>query len=43
VSSLLFYTKGSFVKVSKNLATDLKIILLDHQNNYLEASMFKHQ
>jgi len=27
--------KNGFVKVFKNLATDLKIILLDHQNNYV--------
>jgi len=24
------------IEISKNLATDLKIILLDHQNNYVE-------
>jgi len=27
--------KNNFAKVSKNLATDLKIILLDYQNNYI--------
>jgi len=28
--------KRFFPKVSKNLDTDLKIILLDYQNNYVE-------
>jgi len=27
------YGKNSFAEVFKNLVTDLKIILLDHQNN----------
>jgi len=27
--------KNNFVEVFKNLATNLKIILLDHQNNYV--------
>jgi len=31
--------KNSFAEVSKNLYTDLRIILLDQQNNYVE---FKH-
>jgi len=33
------YKKNSFTKISKNLAiyTDLKIILLDYQNNYLTS------
>jgi len=31
-----WYTKNDFAKLSKNLAKDLKIILLDHQNNYVE-------
>jgi len=29
------YGKNGFAEVSKNLDTDLKIILLDHQNNYV--------
>jgi len=42
ISSIIFinilreYGKNGFVEVSKNLDTDLKIILLDHQNNYIE-------
>jgi len=31
------YTKNDFAEVSKNLDTGLKIILLDHQNNYVDA------
>jgi len=27
--------KNGFVEIFTNLATDLKIILLDHQNNYV--------
>jgi len=27
--------KNSFAEISKNLATDLKIILLDYQDNYM--------
>ena len=27
--------KGSFAEIFKNLATDQKIILFDHQNNYV--------
>jgi len=35
---MLLYGKNDFIEISKNLArsknhTDLKIILLDHQNN----------
>jgi len=32
------YRKNSFAETSKNLATDLKIILLDYQNNYVGSS-----
>jgi len=28
--------KNDFAKISKNLDTNLKIILLSHQNNYVE-------
>jgi len=35
---LKVHRKNGFVEISKNLAqyTDLKIILLNHQNNYVE-------
>jgi len=36
------YGKNDFVEVSKDLAMDLKIILLDHQNNYVERSYRKY-
>jgi len=29
------YGKNGFAEISKNLDTNLKIILLDHQNNYV--------
>jgi len=32
------YEKNDFAEVSKNLVTDLKIILLDYQNNYVRRS-----
>jgi len=32
----ILYGKNGFADVSKNLATNLKIILSDHQNNYAE-------
>jgi len=32
------YEKNDFAEVSKNLTTDLKIILLDYQNNYVKRS-----
>jgi len=31
----LVHEKNGFAKVSKNLDADLKIILLDHENNYV--------
>jgi len=30
--------KNDFAEISKNSATDLKIILFDHQNNYVGRS-----
>ena len=33
-----FHRENNFTKVSKNLDTDLKIILLDYQKNYVECS-----
>jgi len=30
--------KSDFAEISKNLATELKIILFDHQNNYVARS-----
>ena len=38
-----FHRKNNFTKVSKNLDTDLKIILLDYQKNYVECSNMMKQ
>jgi len=32
---IIFTRKNDFAKTYKNLATDQKIIMLDHQNNYV--------
>jgi len=32
------YEKNNFVKMLKNVDTDLKIILLNHQNSYIKNS-----
>jgi len=32
--------KNNFIEVFKNLDTNLKIILLAHQNNYVECSSY---
>jgi len=38
LSDFLIREKNDFIKVFKNLATNLKIILLNYQNNYVECS-----
>jgi len=35
---VMLHGKNNLAEISKNLITDLKIILLDRQNNYVEIS-----
>jgi len=37
--SIATHKKNGFAEISKNLDTDLKIIILDHQNNYVKRSI----
>jgi len=37
-AAIVIHGKNDFAIVFKNLDTDLKIILLDYQNNYVEKS-----
>jgi len=38
IANFVYRGKNNFAKVSKSLDIELKIILLDHQNNYVRMS-----